>query len=136
MFVHSYPPRLIQPFDGHLEIRDNRFVDDLTPSEAEAKFFPGMRFGLKGDFPSWLHDPDQVVTSPVSSLLYPGDSIVQEAVWADEPKNQPAATESQKSINYYNASPEAVEAWRQWKFGMHMQWDPSVLRGWEISWSR
>jgi len=32
-------------------------------------------------------------------------------------------------INYYNAPLEAVEAWRQWKFGMHMQWGPSALGG-------
>src|ERR1035437_4881829 len=57
VFVHSYSPRLFQPFDGHLEIRDNSFVDDLTPAEAENKFFPGMRFGLAGDFPAWLQDP-------------------------------------------------------------------------------
>ena len=50
--------------------------------------------------------------------------------------NQPAATESQKAINYYNAPPEAVEAWRQWKFGMHVQWNMSSLKGGEIGWSR
>jgi hypothetical protein len=57
VFVHSYSPRLFQPFDGHLEIRNNSFVDDLTPAVAENKFFPGMRFGLAGDFPAWLQDP-------------------------------------------------------------------------------
>ncbi|MCX6926123.1 MAG: alpha-L-fucosidase, partial [Verrucomicrobia bacterium] len=46
------------------------------------------------------------------------------------------AQPGQAQLNYYNAPPEAVEAWRQWKFGMHVQWNPSVLRGGEISWSR
>jgi len=41
-----------------------------------------------------------------------------------------------KSINYYNAPEKAVEEWRKLKFGMHMQWDPVVLTGKEISWSR
>ena len=43
----------------HIEIRDNHFVNDLTPAEVEAKFFKGVRFGLNGQFPAWLPRPGQ-----------------------------------------------------------------------------
>ena len=80
VFVRSYPLRLLQPFDGHLEIKDNRFVDDLAPAEAAAKFLPGVRFGLTGGFPAWLRDPDRVTISPAGGLLYRGDRIAVTAV--------------------------------------------------------
>lgn len=70
MFVNARPINLLQIFgghdevsdnhfvdlDSHIEIRDNHFVDDLTPAEAEAKFFKGVRFGLTDQFPAWLRD--------------------------------------------------------------------------------
>ena len=46
----------LQPFDGRLEVKDNRFLRDLTPEEAEGKFFAGVRFGLTHAFPAWLKD--------------------------------------------------------------------------------
>jgi len=75
VFVRSYPLRLLQPFDGHLEIRDNRFVDDLTPAEAQDKFFPRVRFGRTTAFPAWLRDPDQVLISPATGMLCQGDPV-------------------------------------------------------------
>ncbi len=56
-------------------------------------------------------------------------------VVGQRPIHQPAATESQQDINYYNVSPEALEEYRQWKFGMLVSWSPSVLGGGEVGWS-
>ena len=54
----------------------------------------------------------------------------------EQPDSQPAATPSQAGINYYNAPSRALEDYRQWKFGVLIQWNPSVLGGLEIGWSR
>ena len=75
VFVRSYPLRLLQPFDGKLEIRNNHFVEDLTPAEAAAKFLPGVHFGPAGDFPTWLRDPDRVVIKPGGSHAYRGSRV-------------------------------------------------------------
>ena len=46
------------------------------------------------------------------------------------------AQDGQKNKTEFSASPQVIEEFRKLKFGMLMQWDPSVLRGKEISWSR
>ncbi len=37
---------------------------------------------------------------------------------------------------YLKAKPEAVEAWKDWRFGMFLCWGPVSLTGQEIGWSR
>ena len=49
-------PAIGQPFDGRLEVKNNRFITDLTPEEAESRFFQGVRFGVTDEFPAWLKD--------------------------------------------------------------------------------
>jgi hypothetical protein len=63
VFVKAREMMLLQPFDGKLEIKDNRFISDLTPAEAAAKFLPGVRFGLTEQFPAWLRDPERAAVS-------------------------------------------------------------------------
>ncbi len=46
-------------------------------------------------------------------------------VQADEPAKRP-----------FQTPPEAVEAWKDMRFGMFIHWGPSSLTGGEISWSR
>jgi hypothetical protein len=74
VFVHARPIDLLQIFGGYvivirdnylvdvssrIEVRDNHFVNDLTPAEVEARFFKGVRFGLTEQFPAWLRDPNK-----------------------------------------------------------------------------
>jgi len=56
VFVRAGNLQSLQPFDGHLEVRNNHFINDLTPDEAERKFFKGVRFGVTEQFPAWLKD--------------------------------------------------------------------------------
>jgi hypothetical protein len=85
VFVRSYPLRLLQPFDGKLEIRDNHFVEDLTPAEAAARFLPGVHFGLAGNFSTWLRDPDRVVIKTAGGLAYRGSPFTLEPVFDGSP---------------------------------------------------
>lgn len=68
----------------------------------------------------------------LSVFVLAGNMMPQEI----PPKHQPAATELQQNIHYYNAPPDKVEEWRQWKFGLLLQWNPSIVTGAEIGWSR
>ena len=56
VFVHAGDLQLAEPFDGRLEVKNNRFIPDLTPEEAESRFFQGVRFGVTDEFPAWLKD--------------------------------------------------------------------------------
>ena len=70
VFVGAASMTLIQPFDGHLEVHDNRFVNDLRSEEVETKFFKGVCFGLTNGFPVWLRDPDRMTIGPRGGRLY------------------------------------------------------------------
>jgi hypothetical protein len=59
VFVRAGNLQLAQPFDGHLEVKKNQFLGDLTPAEAETKFFKGVCFGVTDEFPAWLKDPSR-----------------------------------------------------------------------------
>jgi hypothetical protein len=83
VFVEASRIDLIQPFDGHLEIRDNRFINDLPPGEAEARFFQGVRFGVTDQFPAWLRDPDAVAINPHGGRIFEGDPVALLLVTTD-----------------------------------------------------
>jgi alpha-L-fucosidase len=63
-------------------------------------------------------------------------SAASAAIAAEQPKNHPPATLNPAGANYSNAPQEAVEAWRQWKFGALIQWNMSSFTEQEISWGR
>ncbi len=42
----------------------------------------------------------------------------------------------EKSTSYLQAKPEAMQRWRDMKFGMFIHWGPVSLKGTEIGWSR
>jgi hypothetical protein len=56
VFVRAGDLQMAEPFDGRLEVKNNRFIPDLTPEEAESRFFQGVRFGVTDEFPAWLKD--------------------------------------------------------------------------------
>jgi hypothetical protein len=56
VFVRAGALQALQPFDGHLQVKNNQFIGDLTPEEAEKKFFKGVCFGVTDEFPAWLKD--------------------------------------------------------------------------------
>ena len=55
VFVQAGNMKLLQPFDGHLEVRDNHFVTDLSPGSG-SQVLPGRAFGVTEQFPAWLKD--------------------------------------------------------------------------------
>jgi len=46
------------------------------------------------------------------------------------------AAEGTEDPSWQHAPPEAIEAWRQLKFGLFIHWGPVSLKGTEIGWSR
>jgi len=70
----------------------------------------------------------------VSAWLSLGAASV--AVPAEQPKDRPSATDGPAGAEYSNAPRDAVEAWRQWKFGVLVQWNMSSFTETEIAWGR
>jgi alpha-L-fucosidase len=54
----------------------------------------------------------------------------------DDSRSGRDRTANQSAPNYSNAPLAAVEAWRQWKFGVLIQWNMSSFTGDEIGWAR
>ena len=57
------------------------------------------------------------------------------AIWV-LPQALAAEGQPQPVTNLLKAKPEAVEAWKDMRFGMFICWGPVTLTGEEIGWSR